>query len=169
MADYEQSIPDSVHKNYFCLFYNVQTGSEANPNFYPMVTGGFFPRDKATGVRRCPLTSFYWRSQESWSCTSTTLYYIFVAWCLTEQRDSLLLTLPCDEMWECRGVVCIVKFNGGIYIYRIKPTAGLCLGQFSSFIVYYELSVSAAEMKARWDEQRLYSQQKKKKGTRLKN
>jgi hypothetical protein len=35
----------------------VQTGSGANPAFYPMSTVGCFPRGKATGVSTCtPLT-----------------------------------------------------------------------------------------------------------------
>jgi hypothetical protein len=34
----------------FALLHYVKTGSEAQPFFYPMGTGGSFPGDKAAGV-----------------------------------------------------------------------------------------------------------------------
>jgi len=34
----------------FFLRYRVQAGSGAHPAYYPMGTGGLFPRDKAVGM-----------------------------------------------------------------------------------------------------------------------
>jgi hypothetical protein len=41
----------------FSLHHNVQNGSRAHPDSYPMGTGGSFPGDKATGAWSWPLTS----------------------------------------------------------------------------------------------------------------
>jgi hypothetical protein len=42
----------------FSLHHRVQTGSGAHPAFYPMGTGGCFPRGEVAGAWNWPLTSF---------------------------------------------------------------------------------------------------------------
>jgi hypothetical protein len=43
--------------NYFSLLHVVQTGSEAHPVSYPLVTAGPVPGDKPVGAWRWTLTS----------------------------------------------------------------------------------------------------------------
>jgi len=58
------------------MLYRVQTGSGAHPASCPVGIGSSFPRDKAAGEWRWPLSSIY-----AWSYISTPPY-VFIAWCL---------------------------------------------------------------------------------------
>jgi hypothetical protein len=70
----------------FSLIHSVQTGSGAHPAAYAMGTGG-----KAAKAWSWPLTSLYCRGQELWSYSSTPPY-VFMAWCLANNRNEF--TLP---------------------------------------------------------------------------
>jgi hypothetical protein len=71
----------------FPLRHRVQTGSEARPASYPMITGA-----PSLGVKRQGREADHSRSKNAWSYTSTPQYAL-MAWCLVKKRDNFTFTL----------------------------------------------------------------------------
>jgi hypothetical protein len=84
----------------FSLHHRVQNGSGAHPPSYPMGTGGFFPRDKATGAWNWPITCIWCRDQSMRGAIPPLPQYAFMAWCLVKAQGPLtiLVISPCTEV-----------------------------------------------------------------------
>jgi len=82
----------------FSLHHCVQTKFLAHPVSYPLVTRGSFSRVKGGRAWSWPLTSIWGEFKNAWSYTST-LPYVFMAWCLVKYRLRLHCIMFSSAQW----------------------------------------------------------------------
>jgi hypothetical protein len=76
--------------NNISLHYLVRNGSGALPASYPMFTGGIFAGVKRSARKADHSPQSSAEVKNAWSYTST-LPYVFMAWCLVKHRDFTFL------------------------------------------------------------------------------
>jgi hypothetical protein len=77
------------------------------PSFLSNYTAGFFLAGKAAVTWSWPLSTTKYRDQKWWSYTST-LQYVFIAWCLIKARTTLRFIRKNNRMWWLGLSRCVI-------------------------------------------------------------
>jgi hypothetical protein len=90
----------------FSFLHCFETGSRTHPASYRVGTRACFPRDKVAGAWSW---QFHLCWDQNWWSYTSTLPYVFLAWCLIKHRDNFTFTLLYEFDLGNAGRSCMLR------------------------------------------------------------